>query len=303
MSNPQRRTRRRRKWVFILLTLLMVWVAVMQFGCLTMRTADDRWSEKMRKAGQSATLRFHDIPAPEINRTIHAVELSTADSLPVLMMVHGSPGAADAYLSFFADTVLSANFHMMALDRPGFGFTSSFGVAEGSLDRQAKAVLAVLNQLAPGQKAILFGHSMGGPIIARFAMDYPERTAGLMFAAASIDPALEAQPWWQLLVDAPPVRWLLPKVMVTSNKEIMPLRDELEAMMPFWDSITCPVTVLHAVDDRLVPIGNAHFAKKMCVNSSNVAMHILPEGDHFIIWSRPDLMQKTIMEIQETLEK
>lgn len=287
-----------RFFLYFLLAVVALWMLAVQSGCFTMRTPDSAWPQKMQAQGQALPPLFSDVrmPVPP-HRTVHAVVVSGADTLPLVVLVHGSPGSADAYLTYLADTALSRAARMVALDRPGFGYTSGFGKPEPSQAAQAAAVLAVLDQVAPGQRAVLVGHSLGGPVVCRFAMDYPERTAGLVLVAASIDPSQERHPWWQAVVDAPPVRWLTPKSLWASNAEIIPLERELEAMLPLWPRIVCPVRVLHAVNDRLVPVANAEFARRMLTNSPDLKVEILPTGDHFILWSRQDSVRKAILEL------
>ncbi len=46
-------------------------------------------------------------------------------------------------------------------------------------------------ELVVNQKTILVGHSLGGPVIARTAMDYPDLVDGLILVGGSIDPEME----------------------------------------------------------------------------------------------------------------
>ncbi|MCC6461665.1 MAG: alpha/beta hydrolase [Saprospiraceae bacterium] len=282
--------------MYFFLALLATWRLAVQAGCLAMRTPDAEWQPTLRAKGQTAPPVFLDVSMPAY-RNIHAVYVGDPDSLPLVLLVHGSPGSADAYLGYLADTVLSRAACLVTLDRPGFGYSSGFGRAEGSLERQAAAAEAIRSRLAPGQKALLVGHSLGGPVLARFAMDYPEQVAGLVIVAGSIDPDLEEHPWWQAAVDAPPLRWLTPKSLWTSNREIKLLEAELRALLPLWAGIRCPVTVIHAEDDRLVPFGNVAFARRMLVNSARYREIILPKGDHFILWSRQPLIREAILDL------
>lgn len=289
--------RRKRRWMlYVLLALFASWIIAIQAGCLAMRTPDREWPAKMQQAGQSLPPVFWNLQMPGY-RTIHAISVSPDTAHPLLVFVHGSPGSTDAYLSYLADTALSRVARMVALDRPGFGYTSGFGHAEGSLQQQAAAVEAVVQRLAPGQKVILVGHSMGGPVIARFAMDYPGQVAGLVIVAGSIDPDLEEHPWWQTAVDIPPLCWLTPKSLWTSNREIKLLEPELRLMLPHWAGIRCPVTIVHAEDDRLVPFANVAFARRMLVNCADYREVTLPKGDHFILWSRQDVVREAILEM------
>ncbi len=279
-----------------LLVFLLAWGVAIQSGCFSMRTSDAAWAKKLKEKGQLARPHFLDVK-DKAGRRIHAVVISAADSLPLVVLVHGSPGSSDAYLDYLADTTFAQSARLVSLDRPGFGYTEGRNRPEPSLEAQAAAVYAVVNQLAPQQKVVLVGHSLGGPVIARFAMDYPGQTAGLVIVSGSVDPAQEEHPWWQTVVDVPPVKWITPKPLWTSNAEIIPLEKELETMIPLWPRVTCPVRIIHASNDRLVPVANADFAKKMLVNCPDLSVEILPKGDHFILWSRPGIIKKAVEDL------
>lgn len=292
-----RRTLKRlvRLFFFLALLLLVVWTIAVQSGCFTMRTPAGKWPEEMQKKGQMLSPVFLDVPDKN-GRMIRAVSVSQADTLPLVVLVHGSPGSADAFLNYLADTVLARKARLVTIDRPGFGYTQDFGKPERSMEAQAASVLAIVNELAPHQKVWLVGHSLGGPVIARFAMDYPEQTAGLVLVAASIDPELEEHPWWQSAIDPPPLKWIIPKSFWTSNAEIKSLEEELQKMKPLWADITCPVRVLHARNDRLVPVANVDFARRVLTNCPALTVEILPDGDHFILWNRYEIVRKAIIE-------
>lgn len=281
--------------MYIVLSLFALWLVAVQAGCFAMRTPDRDWAGKMKKSGQALPPVLFDVPAA--GRNIHAAAVGAADSLPLVVCVHGSPGSADAFLGYLSDTFLTRAARVASLDRPGFGYTSGFGRAESSLAAQAQAVKAVADRLSPDRPVWLVGHSLGGPVIARFAMDYPERTAGLVLVAASIDPDLEEHPWWQAFFNRAPGRWLIPKSFYASNREITDLEDELRQILPRWSEIRCPVRVIHATNDRLVPVANAAFAREKLVNCPDLRSTILPSGDHFILWSRQDAVRQTLLEL------
>jgi len=285
-----------RRSLHTLAFLLLVWIIAVQAGCLSFRTSDSKWEEKLQEKGQFLQPRFIDAYDSLAQRNIHAVSIAAADSLPVWMFVHGSPGSSDAFLHLLSDTSLSRQYRMITVDRPGFGY-SGFGKAECSLEAQARAIKLVIDQIAPNQPVFLAGHSYGGPVVVRFAIDYPEQTAGLLLLAASVDPKLEPDTWWMPVVDNPPICWLTPKSMYTSNREIIALKKELENMMPLWQRITCPVVVQQAVNDVLVPAGNADFAKNMLDGSARVRIDSLPTGNHFFIWSKPEVVKEGMLKL------
>ncbi len=282
--------------LYILLTLLVIWFMAVQSGWMAMRTPDAEWLRKLRESGQSLSPHFYEIPDAN-GRAIHTIQVSAADSLPLAVLVHGSPGSADAYLTYLADTALAKGLRLAAIDRPGFGYTTGFGKPEPSLAAQAGAVWAVVRELSPQRKVILVGHSLGGPVICRLAMDHPDVVAGLVIVAGSIDPDQEEHPWWQAAIDPPPLKWLIPIALWTSNHEIKPLESEMRAMLPLWSRITCPVRVLHAQDDQLVPVANAEFARRQLVNSSDLQVQILPTGDHFILWNNQTAVHAAVLDL------
>ncbi len=274
--------------MYTFLLLLLLWIIAVQAGWMDMRIPDADWPGKLREKGQTLAPQFLDIPG-STGRTIHAITVRSSDSLPWIILLHGSPGSTDAYLDYLSDTSLTARANLVAMDRAGFGY-SDYGHPETSLQRQAADVKAVADRVAPGRKILLVGHSLGGPVICRFAMDYPDQTAGIVNVAGSVDADLEPHPWWQPVIDVPPMKWLLPGSLWASNHEIRYLAPELRLMIPLWSQIKCPVALVHAQDDRLVPVGNVDFCKKMLTGAARVQVTVLPAGDHFILWSRRDVV-------------
>ncbi|MBX2891646.1 MAG: alpha/beta hydrolase [Saprospiraceae bacterium] len=288
-----KRLTRRLMWVFSV--LFVAWIVAVQAGFFAMRTPDGEWAGKMKSRGQMLAPVFLDVPDGS-GRMIHAVYVAASDSLPLVVLVHGSPGSADNYLDYLADTMLTRVARLVAIDRPGFGYTQGFGRAEPSQAAQAAAVWAVVRHLSAREKVWLVGHSLGGPVIARFAMDYPEQAAGLVLVAASIDPEQEEHPWWQSAIHPPPLKWVIPKSLWASNAEIKPLEGELRKMLPLWEGVVCPVRVVHALDDQLVPVANADFAQRVLQNNPEVTLKILPDGDHFILWNRHATVKQELLE-------
>lgn len=141
---------------------------------------------------------------------------------------------------------------------------------------------------------VLVGHSLGGPVACRLAMDYPALVGGLVLVAPSIDPALEKQEWYRPLLNWGLIRKWLPVEFDASNREILPLRRELTEMLPLWRTIRVPVTVIQGDRDILVPPGNAAFAGRM-LTSVSARIIMLPGQNHFIPWTRPEVIREAIL--------
>jgi len=215
---------------------------------------------------------------------------------PLVLFVHGSPGSLSAFIDFLADTVLVDQALLITTDRPGFGY-SRFGIAETSLERQAAALKPILEKYKNNRPVILVGHSLGGPVIAQMAMNYPDLVGGLVFVAASIDPSLEPDElWFRAPLATPFLSWLLPRSFRASNEEIYQLEPQLENMLPRWKNVTCPVIFIQGMRDNLVDPGNAEFAKRMMTNTS-VELVTKDNMNHFVPWSDPELIRNAVLKI------
>ncbi|MBX2899981.1 MAG: alpha/beta hydrolase [Cyclobacteriaceae bacterium] len=222
--------------------------------------------------------------------------LINGDSLkPVVVFVHGSPGSLSAFIDFMADTTLLRHARLISVDRPGFG-SANFGYAEPSLAKQAALLKPSLLAHKSNQPLYLVGHSLGGPLIAQMAMDYPELIDGLILVAPSIDPELEPNEWFRAPLATPFLKWLLPRSLRASNDEIYQLKPQLQAMLPRWKEIRVPVIVIQGGKDTLVHPANAAFAKRMLTNAPVDV--IFKEGmDHFVPWNNPELIKEAILKM------
>jgi pimeloyl-ACP methyl ester carboxylesterase len=271
----------------LLLFFLLIFVAP---SCMSFRMSE----REVRKYFQDAKVKptLHRYKMPE--REMHYAEIGS-DSLPTVIFVHGSPGSWSAWVDFFKDSALIANVKMVAVDRPGFGH-SGYARTERSLQKQVELLKPVLEKYQNSRPVILVGHSLGGPLIARIVMDYPDFADGLVYVAPSIDPALEKVLWYQRAGDFFLVRWLLPGSIKASNQEILPLKGELEKMLPMWKNITQRSVYIHGTKDQLVPVANTDFAKRMLTNAPTE--YVIVEGmNHFVPWSHPQLIREAILKL------
>ncbi|HLN65453.1 MAG TPA: alpha/beta fold hydrolase [Symbiobacteriaceae bacterium] len=79
---------------------------------------------------------------------------------------------------------LAAHARVLAPDLRGYGLSSKNKVLGHSLSDQAEVLRAFLD--AKGvERAILCGHSMGGEVVLRFALRWPERVQALILVASS----------------------------------------------------------------------------------------------------------------------
>ncbi len=229
---------------------------------------------------------------------MHYKYLDLGNSASVVF-IHGTPGSWSAFMDYFTDSLYYDQFNIAAPDRPGFG-KSSYAKPIKSLEEQAELLKPMLQQI-PAPR-ILVGHSLGGPIIARMAMDYPELIDGLVMLAPALDPKLEPdEDWFRVPMRWPVIGTLAPKVFRISNEELIFLDEELELMMPLWEEIEIPTIVIQGGADDLVHPGNAPFADSMLVNAP-VEIVFLENQNHFLPWNEYPLVRQKVLELYEQIQ-
>jgi len=279
------------KWLFVpvaFFALLLVMDSCLQFR-MSKSDIDDHFKDNKNKG----VLKQYTLD----NRTINYL-VAGDPGKPLVVFVHGSPGSLSAFIDFMSDSLLLQKAMLISVDRPGFG-SSNFGRAEPSLQKQAAMLKPMLEEYKENRPIILVGHSLGGPLIARMAMDYPELVDGLVFVSASIDPDLEPnETWFRAPLATPFLKWILPRSFRASNDEIYKLKPELEDMLPTWKNITVTSTFVQGKEDSFVPYQNVDFAKRMLVNAP-LKIQLLEGVDHFIPWSHPQLIRQATLEMLE----
>lgn len=110
---------------------------------------------------------------------VHVLRRGT-DGPPVLM-IHGASANAREFDWTLAPR-LERDMRVLMPDRPGHGWSARFDGAD-RLGAQAAQMAGVLDQMAPGEKAVVVGHSFGGAVALRLALDRPELVSGLVLLA------------------------------------------------------------------------------------------------------------------------
>jgi len=211
-------------------------------------------------------------------------------SRQLLVFVHGTPGSLRAFRDYLTDPLLRERFHMIAVSR--VGWTTGADFKEPSLAAQARALRSILEMDRSGRGAILMGHSYGGPVIARAAMDHTELVGGLVFVATTADPELSGPRWYNHLTHWWP-EFILGNGLMGANEEIMAVRGQLAEMLPRWEKLTMPALIVQGDADSLVHPGNADFLHERLVNSRLLPR---PDGDHFILWGDMPVIRDAIVD-------
>lgn len=183
-------TRLKKRYVAI--GIFIVYIIICQ-SCMKMRMSPS----KTKSFFEETQTAFINEDFAISGHKIHYIQTGN-DEKPTLFFVHGSPGSWDAFKEYLKDSLLLKKYRMIAIDRPGFGY-SNFGQAE-DLQTQSNRINAFLKTKDNRRPIILVGHSMGGPVIAKMATLSPDRYKALVIIAGSIDPDAEKPENWRKVI-------------------------------------------------------------------------------------------------------
>lgn len=274
----------------IIAAFLLLLFTQLTSGCFQFRMSKSEVYEYFKDSGQQPSLKSYKTDG----RTIYFADIGKETSQMVIFF-HGAPGSWSTFIAFMADEELLDNFRLISVDRPGYGY-SDFGIAEPSLLRQAELIKPVLELNRYDKLPILVGHSLGGPVIAKIAMQYPELVGGVIMVAPSIDPELEPSEYWRGPLRLSMLNWVVPRSLRVTNDEIYFLKQELKHMLPHWKDIRIPVTIIQGGKDSLVNPKNAEFAERMLINAE-VDIRYYENINHFIPWNNPRLIKEAILDM------
>ena len=224
--------------------------------------------------------------------------VSDSKKQKLVLFIHGSPGSWETFSRYLEDPELQKEAILVSVDRHGYG-GSMRGLPELSIGNHARYIKPILDKY--NLPTVVVGHSYGGPVALRLAMDYPERIMHILLLAPSIDPKLEEILWYQKVADWKLIRWILPAYLDVCNQEILPARFELQKMEHLWKNLRTPMTVIQGDNDTLVPPGNADYSEKMYPDKSKLKI-IRGDMNHFIPWNEYDLVKEEILSILKGME-
>jgi len=216
------------------------------------------------------------------------------------LVLHGAGGGYDQGL-FLGRNSLGEGYKLISVSR--FGYLNSPIPKDSTLEAQAAIYAELLNHLGITQPVIVMGGSAGGLSAMRFAHDYPEKCAALVFVSAvsmymydNISPSSNTV--WAIQKHSF-IYWLVTKLLRTQFIEMIGVTKEafaklsleeqattiemLDLMHPSkprlpgtlheinirtlseqeMGEISVPTIILHAKDDKLVGFAHAEYLHKI----------------------------------------
>jgi pimeloyl-ACP methyl ester carboxylesterase len=114
---------------------------------------------------------------------VHAVVMGDG---PDLVLIHGASGNLRD-MTFSLAPRLAERYRVIALDRPGLGYTQRINTTGATLAQQADLLSRAALQLG-AETPIVVGQSYGGAVALAWAVHHPDRVSALVPVAAASNP-------------------------------------------------------------------------------------------------------------------
>jgi pimeloyl-ACP methyl ester carboxylesterase len=227
--------------------------------------------------------------------SIHYAVVSRSDTLPLLMMIHGAPGAWYGYMKLMDDSLLQQHFKIVSVDRLGYG-KSGYGKEVLSTRDQAQAIKSIIDrENTSGARVFIMGRSYGAPIAAWLAIHYPGTFEKLLMISPVIDPEREKFYWFSNLGKTRLMQWMLPDLLNVATREKFSHQEQMALMLPQWEHLNTPTYVLTGEEDRLADTANYSFAKRHITACPAVFVKLKQTG-HQICSQQPGLIRQMLMD-------
>ena len=218
-----------------------------------------------------------------------------ADTLPMLLLIHGAPGSLWGYMNLMDDIDLQKYFHIVSVDRVGYGKSRlKKRRFVTSIETQANALLPVMDLNHSDQKVIILGRSYGAPIAAKLASLVPEKVKELIMVSPVIDPEKEKFYWFSKWGRNSVIQLFLPGEFNTATAEKYTHADELKKLLPVWQSLDVPTTVIQGGNDWIADPGNIDFAKKH-IKSKRAQYIFLYNAGHMITFTHAAMIKEMLL--------
>ena len=159
------------------MTALAVLAALFALGLLGSAALTTRLARRAEAALPPAG-RFIEVPGARLH-VVEAGELR--DGRPPILMLHGLAGQLHHFRYSLVDA-LARDTRVVAVDRPGSGYSTRERDRATTLEDQADAIAALMDHLG-FDRVLLVGHSLGGALSLAVALRHPTRVTGLALLA------------------------------------------------------------------------------------------------------------------------
>jgi pimeloyl-ACP methyl ester carboxylesterase len=252
---------------------------------------------------------------------------------PVILLLHGKGSMASDFEGSGLIDALAAHHRVIAIDRPGFGYSERPRDRSWNATEQAKLFAATLGHLGI-PSAIVVGHSFGASCALALALEAPHLVSKLVLLGGYYYPAPRAkrlsdtsaipvvgdfmnytasavaarfalgklqrrkfspQPVADAFLQAVPKEMLLrPAQMFAEAAESLMIADEAERLSLRYDEIKHPITLLAGDEDAALE--TASQSKKLHEALPHSKLKVIEKAGHMLHYAAPQTILAAIEE-------
>ena len=212
-------------------------------------------------------------------RKLHYVTIGNNKN-PLLLLLHGSPGSWDAWKEFITKTSVLENYFVIAVDRPGYNKTT---LKKGySLQDQSAFLAPIIKKYC--NRCIVLGHSYGGALALQVGIDNQSKIKGVVSVAGTVAFPYQKRRWYNYVLNFWPLKFLVSKMLLSSNKEMWQLADNLKEQEPYLSEFSKKVVLIQGGKDLIVNSKSLEYINEKLENAS-VKTYFKENGNHLLIWN------------------
>ncbi|MDO9638613.1 MAG: alpha/beta hydrolase [Pseudotabrizicola sp.] len=282
--------------------------------------AATQWRLTTREA---AAVRSHPPTGQFVTVDGVQVHLQVAGSGPDLVMIHGANGNLREFTFALMDQ-LSSRYRVIAVDRPGLGYSGALPGNDASVAAQARLLRAAVAQVG-ATNPIVLGQSYGGTVALAWALQSPP-AALVLVSSPSLPWPGDLGPWYRITATALGRHTLVPlasalvaeryvrrtidvvfapqtappgyadhlgigltlrrESMAINVLQINELKPQVEVMQQDYARLTLPVELVHGDADTIVPV-HIH-SGPLAQILPNAALTVLPGVGHMPHHTHPE---------------
>ncbi|MDX2171068.1 MAG: alpha/beta hydrolase [Deltaproteobacteria bacterium] len=222
-----------------------------------------------------------------------------------VVLTHGLAAGQPIWAAQVA--ALAPHYRVLTWDLRGHG-RSAPNPAPCAIPDLADDLRSVLDQ-AGIARAVVLGHSAGGVVAMRFALDHPERTAGLVLVGTASECNERARSFYEELAAIAEARGMAPvyrRLGVSQAQAAAAPTDaatfarvaramaslHAEPLTPRLEEIRCPAQMIVGEKDFLGAGGSVILNRRIAGSS----LAIVPERGHGIFLEDPDGFNRLVLE-------
>ena len=282
-----------KNWKKIFMKIVGVSLLVLLFTFGVFQFSKRKSDKKIIKTFQKESVQVFIQHLNFKDKDIRVLEMQKGidSSLPTLVFVHGSPGAALDFKKYLLDNELNKKFNMIAYDRIGYSDVAT-GEVLNSVADEVDALHEVIKNIPP-KNIVLLGYSYGGTVALASTKNYKKK----IILAGAVKGDLEPMFWALNIYKWEVTRPLVPKVFQAASKEKLEHVTELSAYENKWDVSEASILSIHGKKDKIVPFENSLFLKEK-LDKDKFTLLTLDKGNHSLVWTNFEFIKNEILKVK-----